>query len=212
MNVQSRIVSGLALALAACAVEADGEAGPLATRRVLAVLQAGDLHLSAHREGDAMPAVEPRVEGGTIVVRTLGAHLLLEELDMRLGDVDVVKTYAGTTQVLRLTGLRLRLGTRADALAAWSDDRTAVSGAATADLLLDWSLRTRDGDAIPLATQRIAGAVLDVHVLNVAVSDDLSDGAVASVGSTVAGPVWELGDITVSDLSLSLVTTEGEIR
>ncbi len=210
MNVQSRIVFGLTLTLAACAVEpADEAGGPLATRRVLAVLQTGDLHLSAHRDGDTMPAVEPPIDGGTIVVRTLGAHLLLEEFDMRLGDVDVVKPYAGTTQVLHLTDLRLRLGTRAAAIAAWSDDRAQVSGTASAELLLDWNLRTRDGDAIPLATQRIAGAVLD---LNVALGDELAGGAVASVGSTVAGPVWELGDVTVSDLSLSLVTTEGEIR
>jgi hypothetical protein len=203
MNVQSIIRIGLAAtSLAGCAFEPDqARDGALEGRRVLAELQAGELHFAASHEGDPMPLVEPAVTGGTIVVRTAGEHLLLEELVLELGDVDVTKQLGSSTQVLHLTDLRLRLGTRGDAIAAWTDDH--VWGVASADLLLDWSLRATDGAILPLATQRIRAAELDVHL-----QLEAGAAATASVTSTTPGLLWKLGDITVSDLSLSLVTGE----
>jgi hypothetical protein len=203
MNVQSIIRIGLATAgLAGCAFEpADTTGGVSDARRVLAMLQAGDVHFTAAHDGDPMPLVEPAVTGGSIIVRTAGEHLLLEELIVELGDVDVTKQLGTTTQVLHLTDLRLRLGTQGDAVAAWSGDH--VAGVATADLLLDWSLRGTDGAILPLATQRLRDAALDVDVQ---LGADAA--ATASVTSTTPGLLWELGDITVSDLSLSLVTGE----
>ena len=207
MNVQSNIRIGLAVGLAAalggCAFEpGDRAESPLDGRRVLASMQAGDVRFAAAHDGDPMPAMEPAVTAGTITVRTASQHLLLEELILELGDLDVTKQIGTTTQVLHLTDLRLRLGTQADAAATWSDDRSQVSGVASADLLLDWSLRGTDGRVLPLATQRVRDAALDVHL----VVDGDTGGAIASVTSTAPGLLWELGDITVSDLSLSLVT------
>jgi hypothetical protein len=213
MNVQSICGLGIRMGLAAgllaaCAAESgDGAGSPLEGRRVLASMQAGDVHFAASHDGDPMPLVAPAVTSGTIIVRTAGQRLLLEELVLDLGDVDVAKSIGSTTQVLHLTDLRLRLGTRADAAASWNDDATAVAGLATADLLLDWGMRTTDGHVIPLATQRVRAAALDLHLM----VDGERGAATASVTSTTPGLLWELGDITVSDLSLSLVTAEQEI-
>ncbi|MBZ0231678.1 MAG: hypothetical protein K8M05_04960 [Deltaproteobacteria bacterium] len=192
----------MTLALGACAVEAaDGAQGPLEGRRVLAAMQAGDVHFAAAHDGVAMPALAPAVTTGAVIVRASAERLVLEELELELADLFVTKQLGATTQVLHLTELRLRLGTQADAAAAWID-ATQVSGAAPADLLLDWSLRASDGRVFPLATQRVRAA-LDVHLAAPGGGE-----AIASVTSTAPGLVWELGDITVSDLSLALVTAE----
>lgn len=198
MNVQSIIRIGL-VAVAGCAAEADPADGPLVERRVLATLETGDVHFAAAHDGDPMPIIAPAVMAGAVTVRTAGDRLLLEELIVDLDDVDVTKHIGSATQILHLTDLRLRLGTRADANASWNDEGTEVGGVATADLLLDWSLRGTDGHVIPLATQRVRDASLDVRVR-------VDDDAIASIHSTAPGLLWELGDITVSDLSLSLVT------
>ena len=180
----------------------DSGEGALAGRRVLTALQAGEVSFQAAHDGDPMPAMAPSVTTGAVIARASDDRLLLEELVLELGDLDVVKRIGSTTQVLHLTGLRLRLGTRADADAIWTEP-TQVRGVATADLLLDWSLRANDGQVFPLATQRVPDAVLDLHLAV------LEHGAViASVTSTSSGLLWELGDITVSDLSLSFVTAE----
>lgn len=207
MNVQSTIRIGLLVsslaAVGACGVEPmEGEEGPLAGRRVLTALQAAEVSFQAAHDGDPMPAMAPSVMTGAIVVRASDDRLLLEELVLELGDLDVVKRIGSTTQVLHLTGLRLRLGTRADAAAIWAAP-TQVSGVATADLLLDWSLRANDGQVFPLATQRVADAVLDLQLAAREHGE-----VIAAVTSTSPGLLWELGDITVSDLSLSLVTAE----
>jgi hypothetical protein len=196
MNVQSIIRIGLVVGLAACGFEPGDDGGVThGQRRVLTEIQAGEVQLAAAHAGDPMPLVEPAVTAGTVIVRGAGDHLVLEELIIELGDVDVVKRIGTTTQVLHLTDLRLRLGTQAE---------TDPSGVASADLLLDWSLRGTDGRVLPLAMQRVRGAAFEVHV-DVDAETDL---AIASVSSSTPGLLWELGDITVSDLSLSLVTAE----
>lgn len=195
MNVQSIVRIGLAVGLAACGFEPGDEGATHSQRRVLTQMQAGDVQLTAAHDGDPMPLVEPAVMAGTVIVRGAGEGRVLEELIIELGDVDVTKQIGSTTQVLHLTDLRLRLGTQA---------QTDARGLATADLLLDWSLRGTDDRVLPLATQRVRDAVLDVHVD----VDVETDRAIASISSITPGLLWELGDITVSDLSLSLVTAE----
>lgn len=203
MNVQSIIRIGLVLAaLTGCTFEPGPDAGgPREGRRVLATMQAGDVQLTAMHDGDPMPLVEPAVTAGEVIVSTTDDRLLLEELVLELGDVDVTKRVGTTTHTLHLTDLRLHLGTRGDAAAAWGEDGASVRGVVSADLLLDWSLRGTDGQILPLATQRIRDAALDIHLAFDAAA------TVASVTSTTPGLLWTLGDITVSDLSLSLVTS-----
>lgn len=150
--------------------------------------------------GQAMPYVEPQVVGGRAVMRTtIDGWLLIEDLEVQLADVTIPPGELGADAV-RLTDVELRLGTQLAAQPYYSGDGRAAWGAGEADLLLDWSMVTREGDTYPLATQRLGEADFTVAV----VVDDTGNLS-AEFATAVAGEVHRLtGLVTLSDLSVSV--------
>lgn len=151
-------------------------------------------------DGELMPYVEPQVIGGRAVMRTtLDGWLLIEDLEIQLADVTIPPGELGPDPV-RLTDVELRLGTQLAAEPYYSGDGQAAWGIGEADLLLDWSMVTREGTTYPLATQRLGESEFTVTVR----LDDTGNLS-AEFATAVAGEVHRLtGLVTLSDLSVAV--------
>jgi hypothetical protein len=151
-------------------------------------------------EGNALDYVEPKIADGRVVLRSSGdGWLLVEDLDIRLEDVTIP---AGelADQPLYLTDIELRLGTQLAAQPFWAGDGRAVWGTGPADILLDWSWLTSDGDVWPLATQRLGEAEFTLSV-----TLDEHDTLTAEVATAMPGQVHELtGLVSFEDLSIAV--------
>lgn len=151
------------------------------------------------REGAEAPMdnVRPEVLGGHTQLRaTNDGFVIVEALAIDLGDVTVRKDWP-SEHTVELTGIQLRLGTQLAIDAEWTELR--VSGTGRADLLMDWAIRTEDGDVLPLATQRARD--VEVYVDASAVPGDRLHG---SVSANVLGQVWRFSTIEVHDLTMAL--------
>ncbi len=201
----------VATSTGACYFDADGvDATPdLAAR--LGTRQFLDLAPSSHvgvvatdAGGGAMPYVEPEVVGGRAVLRMSDdGWLLVEDLEVQLADVRIPPGELGPDAV-ELTDVWLRLGTQLASTPFWSGDGQAAWTSGDADLLLDWSLVTRDGDAWPLATQKIADMDFTVGIVL-----DETGVLTAEVATSRAGKVHQIaGLVTFSDLSVAVDAVE----
>lgn len=201
----------LAASTAACALDVEGvEAAPdlqahLETRQFLDLAPSSHVGVVATNPGgEALPYVEPEVVGGRAVMRTTpDGWLLVEDLEVQLADVRIPPGELGPNAV-QLTDVWLRLGTQLDASPFWSGDGRAAWAAGDADLLLDWSLVLSNGDAWPLATQKIEEMDFTVGIV---LGDD---GMVqAEVATSRAGQVHQIaGLVTFSDLSVVVDAVE----
>jgi hypothetical protein len=200
------LLLGLALTTSACAFDDGGvDDAPLASQlgdRVFLDLAATS-HVAINAfdgDGNALDYVEPKITGGRVVLRTTGdGWLLVEDLEIQLDDVTIP---AGSLadQPVYVTDIELRLGTQLAAQPFWAGDGRAVWATGDADLLLDWSWLTPDGDVYPLATQQLGATVFDV-----AATLDEHDTLTAQVSSSVRGEVHELnGLVRFEDLSIAV--------
>jgi hypothetical protein len=151
-------------------------------------------------DGQAMKNVAPPVTGGRAVLRsTDDGFLVVEDLDVKLGDVDVPAQDFG--KPIHLTDLVLRLGTQIDVDGDWDPNGLAVDGEGTADLLLDWSWRLDDGSIYPLATQKLSKAQFEVSA-----HDDGTGRLTAAVWMVKPGELRKYADrVTLRDLSVAVM-------
>jgi hypothetical protein len=151
-------------------------------------------------DGQVMKNVAPPVTGGRAVLRsTEDGFLVVEDLDVKLADVDVPAQDFG--KPIHLTDLVLRLGTQIDVDGDWDANGLAVTGEGTADILLDWSWRLDDGSLYPLATQKLSGAQFDVTA-----HDDGAGHLGAAVWMVKPGELRNFADrVMLRDLSVSVV-------
>lgn len=198
----------LAASAAACGFEPGGAGEDLATqlrrRAFLDVSADSDLAVSATaRSGQAL-AVDPGVLGGQAVLRTTAdGWLLVEDLEIPLEDVTVPAGVLADRPVT-FTDLALRLGTQlaVQPLVPLDGDDATLAGWGDADLLLDWSMQSWDGDHLPLAMRRIADAPFAV-----AIQLDVDGRVHASISTRVDGVVDELGELVVlRDLAVDVVS------
>ena len=205
------VTTALAAAmLSACAYDGAGvdpDATPLRTE--LGKRAFLDLGANSHigvtaigPDGKVMPGVAPAVTGGRAVLRsTSDGFLVVEDLDVKLADVDVPADAFG--KVIHLTDLTLRLGTQIDVDGDWNPDGLAVTGEGQADLLLDWSWRLDDGTIYPLGTQKLQDAQFDTSV-----ALDPSGHLSAAVWMTKPGTLRNFADrVTLQDLSMAITAT-----
>lgn len=191
--------------LAACSFEPDAGdslAEQLRRRAFLEISTDSAVAVSATARGGQSLDVDPGVLGGEAVLRTTDdGWLLVEDLSIPLDDVTVPAGLLADRPVT-FTDLALRLGTQlAVPLGApLGDDATALAGFGDADLLLDWSMLSWDGDVLPLAMRRIADAPFTV-----ALTLDPDQRLHASINARVDGVVDELGELVVlHDLSVDV--------
>lgn len=198
------------LSLAACAFQEDGVPddsleAQLHQRAFLDLAPSSQVGVVAtDADGNVMPYVEPRVTGGRAVLRTTeDGWLLLEDLDVQLADV-VIPPGAIGDDAVTLTDVDLHLGTQLEAEPYWSGDGNGAWGSGDADLLLDWSMVTSEGNTYPLATQKLGDAGFTVAVRR------LEDGSLsAEVDTAIPGEVHRLtGLVTLSDLSIAVDARE----
>jgi hypothetical protein len=184
--------------VAACSFEPDPGAGSLSDqlrrRAFLEVSTDSAVEVSAIARGGQPLDVDPGVLGGQAVLRTTeDGWLLVEDLEIPLDDVTVPPGVLSDRPVT-FTDLALRLGTQ---LAVpldppLTDDTTALAGLGDADLLLDWSMLSWQGDVLPLAMRRIPDAPFTV-VLTLDADQRLH----AIINARVDGVVDELGELVV---------------
>ena len=181
----------------------------LGTRAYLSLQQPSLVGVAAYdRDGEPLPCVQPTVRGGQTVLRATGdGLLLLEGLDIDLGDITIEPGVILEQEPVRLTDIRLRLGTQVTIDARWDAGGARATGAGRGDLLMDWAILTEDGEALPLATQKIRDAELLVD------AELLDDGEViAEVSSTVDGTFWDFSAVELADLSMQVNATSAAVR
>jgi hypothetical protein len=200
----------LVLFTAACGFSPEGGGDSLATqlrqRAFLDVSQESDVAVSATARGGQNLDVNPSVLGGEAVLRTTqDGWLLVEDLEIPLDDVTVPAGMLSDRPVT-FTDIELRLGTQLAVrpLAPIDDESLSLAGWGDADLLLDWSMLSWDGqDHLPLAMRRIADVPFAVAVE----MDDAGD-LHASISARVDGVVDDLGELVVlRDLAVDVVST-----
>ncbi len=198
------------LPMTACAFQDDGVANDslesqLHQRAFLDIAPSSTVGVVAtDAEGEVMPYVEPRVIGGRAVLRTTeDGWLLVEDLEVQLADV-VIPPGAIGDDAITLTDVDLHLGTQLATEPYWSADGEGAWGTGDADLLLDWSMVTSQGNAYPLATQMLGDADFTIGVRRA------DDGTItAQVDTAIPGEVHRLsGLVTLSDLSVAVDAVE----
>jgi len=208
------LLTAPALALTACTFD-DGGVGDesalrdqLESRVFLELAPSSTVGVVAYdADGNPLPYVEPKVAGGEAVLRmTDDGWLLLEDLEIRLDDV-TIPAGALSTEPIYVTDVELRLGTQLAAQPFWAGDGRALWAAGDADLLLDWSWLTPDGDVYPLAIQRLGEVDFTV-----AVSLDEHDTVSAEVSSAMNGELHRLdGLVTFADLAIAVDAVQPHI-
>lgn len=193
---------------AACGFAPDGGGDGLATqlrqRAFLDVSRDSDVAVSATARGGQNLDVNPGVLGGQAVLRTTqDGWLLVEDLEIPLDDVTVPPGMLSDRPVV-FTDISLRLGTQlaVQPLAPLDEEMVSLVGWGDADLLLDWSMLSWDGeDHLPLAMRRIADVPFAV-----AVEMDAAGDLHASITARVDGVVDDLGELVVlRDLAVDVV-------
>jgi hypothetical protein len=195
---------------AACGFAPDGGGEGLATqlrqRAFLDITKDSDVAVSATGRGGQSLAVNPNVLGGEAILRTTqDGWLLVEDLEIPLDDVTVPPGMLSDRPVV-FTDIVLRLGTQlaVEPLAPVDEADVSLVGWGDADLLLDWSMLSWDGqDHLPLAMRRIADVPFAV-----AVQMDADGELHASITARVDGVVDDLGELVVlKDLAVDVVST-----
>jgi hypothetical protein len=195
---------------AACGFAPDGGGEGLATqlrqRAFLDITKDSDVAVSATGRGGQSLAVNPNVLGGEAILRTTqDGWLLVEDLEIPLDDVTVPPGMLSDRPVV-FTDIVLRLGTQlaVEPLAPVDEADVSLVGWGDADLLLDWSMLSWDGqDHLPLAMRRIADVPFAV-----AVELDADGELHASITARVDGVVDDLGELVVlKDLAVDVVST-----
>jgi len=194
-----------ALTLSACAAQAADDAQPgqdnlksrLGARETLALERTSSVHMGVRETDAAMDNMSPSVLGGHTTMRaTSDGFVIVEALSIDLSDVSIDKQWP-SPHTVELTAIQLRLGSHLAIDAEWVGDR--ATGVGRADLLMDWAMRTDDGEILPLATQRARDVELTVDVRMAA------DGTISgNVTASVAGQIWRFTGIEVHDLALVL--------
>jgi hypothetical protein len=102
--------------------------------------------------------------GGTITLQANEDGMIaIVSLDVHVGDINLPVS-ASLPDGLDLMGVQLSLASEADVKADWSGDASAMNAQAQTDLFLDWELRAKQGQVVPLATQRITNVPFDLAV------------------------------------------------
>lgn len=202
-------LGALALTTAACGFQPDGGgqglAAQLRKRAFLDISTESDVAVSATARSGQHLDVDPGVLGGQAVLRTTAdGWLLVEELEIPLGDV-VVPAGTLADRPVTFTDLALRLGTQlaVPLLAPLDGETVALAGFGEADLLLDWSMLSWEGETLPLAMRRIADAPFTV-----ALDLDAGGRLHATINARVDGVVDELGELVVlRDLQVDVLSS-----
>jgi len=161
--------------------------------------------VAADSEGNYLPCMQPNVVEGTAVLRSTNSGLLLvEDLEIALSDV-VIPPGVVYSESIHLTDIRLQLGTQIAIEPEWADVNATGSG--TADLLLDWSVKSDDsGNVYPLATQRLRDAEFSVEV-----GLQPNGSVTAFVTTAVEGRIGSFANrIQLSDFSMAVSASTDE--
>jgi hypothetical protein len=173
----------------------------LGVREALLLEPESDIAIKAvDGNGNLLPELDPAVRGGNAVLRSTDTGLLLvEKLDIYLSDVRVPPDVIYSEPV-DLTDIEVRLGTQLVVEAEWDESGQWAAGTGTADLLLDWAVRARNGDVLPLATQRLRD--VEFHVYAAVAADGT---VVAFVDAHLDGHIRSFGNrVELSDLALNV--------
>ncbi len=110
--------------------------------------------VATDNNGNYLPCMQPTVTDGSAVLRsTKNGLLLVEDLDIHLSDISIPPGVV-YSEPIELTNIRLHLGTQIALQPDWAaGNGLHTGGTGTADLLLDWSVRSDSGDVYALATQ-----------------------------------------------------------
>lgn len=198
-----------ALTLTGCAFDEGTEAvgeeslyARLGTRATL-VLEPTSLVgvVATDTDGNYLPCMQPTVTDGTAVLRSTKSGLLLvEDLEISLSDI-VIPPGVVHSESIELTNVRLHLGTQIALEPDWSTGNGLhAGGTGTADLLLDWSVRSESGHVYQLATQRLRDAEFLVE------AGLQPDGSItAYVATSIEGRIGSFANrIQLSDFSMAV--------
>lgn len=220
MNFPRRIVALLPMVVTACSLYYDApsdsaspwqdwplpdpdDPGQTTHRtRALEVAEDGSVALTLHQllVGQATETTLPIVGGDMLLSERADHTLLLESLDVLLDDT-IVPTQADTE--LRITDIRLSLAEPVAIEAAWPAPGEHAFARVPVALTLDWKLVGKSGRAWPLATQRLEGMTLYVHI------DGDRPAWVTEVLGHHGGQFWEWSGIyAMSDAVVKLHATE----
>lgn len=154
--------------------------------------------------GNYLPCMQPTVTNGTAVLRsTKNGLLLVEDLEIELSDLTIPPGVVHSESI-QLTNIRLQLGTQIALEPDWAaGGGLHAGGSGTADLLLDWSVRSDSDQVYPLATQRLRDAEFLVEV------GLQPDGSVtAYVATSIEGRIGSFANrIQLSDFSMAVNAT-----
>ena len=180
----------------------------LGHRESLSLVEPSEVGVTAYdRNGATVPCIQPAVTAGDAVVRvTADELLLLEKLDIVLSDVVLKPGVVHPEQPIRLTDVRMRLGTQLVIEPIWSDDYMFAAGTGRADLLLDWAVLDDDGDVLPLATQKLRDVEFEVAARQTGTGEIVID-----VLSVHPGTLWDFTAVEVADLDMAVFASNREV-
>lgn len=172
MLAQNRIFSAavavLLSALCGCAANTDSEqpeGGPtLAGTNVASQLTDPAALSISVEESEAYigDRILPLLSGRITLALEDSSNLRLSELSIDVGEMKFYGEEPLGTLVLQ--DIKVRLEEPVSAPAHFNADRTAGSASAKLDLLLDWKMVTQQGKVVPLATQQLKDAHVDLGV------------------------------------------------
>ncbi|RMH41566.1 MAG: hypothetical protein D6689_10775 [Deltaproteobacteria bacterium] len=207
MRISLPLLVAAGLALAGCSFESADEAARvslyerLGTRERLAIADPSFVGVAAYdRAGRPLPCVQPTVRGGDTVLRaSTDGLLVVEDVRVDLSDITIEPGVVLPDEPLVLTDVKLRLGTQMAIEPQWAPDGRSARGVGRVDILMDWALLDDDGDHLPLATQRIRGAELEVR------AELADDGTVrADLTSAVDGTIWDFAAVELTDFAMDV--------
>jgi hypothetical protein len=176
--------------------------GYLEAPRTFAVAATSTAAVTAWRDYDTPSTDETanlQIKTGSLTLQAQADGMLaVRTLDIELGTI-----HLDSARVPDLTGVKLSLRQEADVRADWASDDSAMNAAASADLLLDWSMVTESGAVVPLATQKI-----DQVPFEIIVSHRSGGGYSVDFHATRSGTFWTYaGLIRLADLHVDLEAT-----
>ncbi|HET6610536.1 MAG TPA: hypothetical protein VFG83_01030 [Kofleriaceae bacterium] len=155
---------------------------------------------AGHVPSGASKAVEMAVLGGDLDVHTTVAGLLvIDTLAVELSDLEVPAAFV-PPEGIALTGVIAHLDGPKAVEAEWSADGSTATAELSLDVVVDWAIRSEDGEVIQLSPLVITGMTMDVSLARG------SDGHIAAhLSGLSSGAFWSwAGILELSDLSVEV--------
>lgn len=155
---------------------------------------------AGHMPSGASKVVEMPVLGGYIDVHaTAGGLLVIDHLAVDLADLEVPAAFAPPDGMV-LTGIRAHLAGPHGMEAVWSEDGDAAFAEVAVDIVVDWAIRTDNGEVVPLSPLSLADVAVRVAIAR------QPDGALeVHVSGLEGGAFWSwAGVLELADLSLEI--------